>query len=211
EKTLLWAYFRVPFLASLVTGGLLSYGLLGWVQSGFGISYLAAIVAAILLWTCPRPTEEYAQEARPEQAQLETEGAALKQRWKFRRGILAHLVAGMVEWRRVLIMLSEGESTDRETCIKGKMHLALKAAGEKAGQFSKEAKKRYVVDTVILVVSAFLASPYLTLDIFPDVVRSKIQLAGIIGMILSLCYLLTRLYVGRVYRETKKRVEQTAG
>ncbi|MFQ5882139.1 MAG: hypothetical protein ACE5I9_06670 [Candidatus Methylomirabilales bacterium] len=222
EKTLQWAYFRVPFLASLVTGGLLSYGLLGWAQSGFGISYLAAILAAILLWTRPRPTEEYAQEARPEQAQLETEGAALKQRWKFRRSILAHLVAGMVEWRRILLLLSVGDSTDRETCLKNKMRLALKRGKERTGRYWKKARKRYIVATAVLVFSAFLACPYFIKvagDIVPNIVRNlgshlgirqKINNAGWIGIILSLSYLGTMIYARHLYKKAIERGEEKA-
>jgi hypothetical protein len=201
EKTLEWAYFRIPFFASLLTGGLLSYGLLSWRRSGFAISSLAAIVAAILLWTCPRPMEVYAEEAEPHEERLEGKGAVLWwERWKPRRSILAHLVAGMVEWRRVLLLLSAGQSTDREECLQKGLRLAFKKGKERTGQFRKNFTKRFIVGAVILFVSALLVSPYF----------GFLQTAGWIGTILSMSYLATMIYVRRLYQEAIERWEEGA-
>jgi hypothetical protein len=189
EKTLNWAYFRIPLFAALVTGGLLSYGLLNWVQSGFGISYLAAIVAAILLWTCPRPTEVYAEEAESQEVRLEEKGllALWWERWKPRRSILGHLVAGMVEWRRVLLLLSAGQSTDREECLQKGRRLAFKKGKERTGQFRKNLTIRLLMAAAVLGVSVLLAFP--------------------VGIIISLSYVGTMLYVFYLYKKAIERWE----
>jgi hypothetical protein len=204
EKALLWAYFRVPFLAALLTGGLLSYGLYplyaGRIED-FGIFYIGVLLATLLLWTSPRPAEAYVQEARPEEAELEVEKTAQKRRWKFKRSILAHLVAGMVEWRRVLLLLSAGQSTDREECLQKGLRLAFKKGKERTGQFWKNFKKRFVVGAAVLGVSFLLASPY-----FANFLRT----AGWIGTILSLSYLGTMIYVRHLYKEAIERWEESA-
>ncbi len=212
EKALLWAYFRVPFLAALLTGGLLSYGsypLYAGKIEDFGVFHVGVLLAGILLWTRPRPTEEYAQEARPEQAQLETEGAALKQRWKFRRSILAHLVAGMVEWRRVLLLLSAGQLTDREECIQKGMRLAFKKGRERTGQFSKKFWWRFASGTAVLVVSVLLACPYFG-RLVGVTLPNFLQNGGAIGIIVSLSYLATMMYVHHLYKEAIERWEESA-
>jgi|CXWL01.1.fsa_nt_gi hypothetical protein len=62
---LIWAYFRIPLIASVVTGLLLSYGWIGWWYEGFSLSYSLALLAGVLLWVCPNPTHAYRQEAKP--------------------------------------------------------------------------------------------------------------------------------------------------
>lgn len=209
EKALLWAYFRVPFLAALLTGGLLSYGsypLYAGKIEDFGVFQVGVLLAAILLWTSPRPVEGYLQEARPQEAELEVEKTAQKRRWKLKRSILAHLVAGMVEWRRVLLLLGAGQSTDRQECIQKSVRVAFKRPNERTGQFRKNFRKRCVVGTLILVVSALLALPDFG-RMAGKTVTDFLQATGWVGMILSSSYLATMIYVRHLYKEAIERWE----
>ncbi len=212
EKALLWAYFRVPFLAALLTGGLLSYGLYplyaGKIED-FGIFHVGVLVAAILLWRSPRPVEGYVREARPEEATLEVEETARTKRWKFKRSILAHLVAGMVEWRRVLIMLSEGESTDRQECLQKDMRLAFKRGKKRTGQMRKRFCWRFASGAAVLVVSVLLACPYFGRRV-GVALPNFLQNGGVIGIIVSLSYLATMMYVRHLYKEAIERWEEHA-
>ena len=210
KKALVWAYFRIPFAAAMVTGLLLTYGVVGWAHGGFSIAYLAAILAAILLWTAPRPIEAYETEARPGQAKK-------PRRWKFKRSILAHLVAGMVEWRRILTRKSEGQSTDREACLKQETRLALKL---KWG-FLRNAWWRFLVGLAVLGLSAHFAvqivpalSPKESANFLAALVTyfkllwgedtTLLQRLPATGLILSACYLATMIYVCYLYLKAKK-------
>ena len=111
KQALLWAYFRIPFFAALLTGLLIVYAMFG----GTPIYRVAAGLAAILLWIQPNFSKGYKDEANPED--YDKRGAM--QRYKTssfgriltQRGIFARLVAGMVEWRRVVLMLREEHQT----------------------------------------------------------------------------------------------------
>ena len=210
KKALVWAYFRIPFAAAMITGLLLTYGVVGWAHGGFSIAYLAAILAAVLLWTAPRPIKEYETEARP--------GPAKKpRRWKFKRSILAHLVAGMVEWRRILTRKSEGQSTDRATCLAQKTRLALKL---KWG-FLKNAWWRYLGGLAVFTGSAYAAGaigfaghPFQperilsSLAAYFTMIRTGnttlLERLPAMGLILSSCYLATMLYALLQYFKAKK-------
>jgi hypothetical protein len=116
REALQWAYFRIPFGTAVITFVLLAYGLhgLGTCFMGnlngcdFGLMHFASLLAALLLWTCPKPGIAYLKETSldPEEKKKEP----WYKRWKFRRSIFAHLVAGSVEWRRVLLELSKREA-----------------------------------------------------------------------------------------------------
>ena len=196
RKALTWAYFRIPFAAAMITGLLLSYGILGWAHSGFRIDYLAAILAAFLLWTRPRLTEKYAEEARPE-----GQRASWWQRWRWRRSIFAHLVAGAIEWRRILTRKSEGK-------------LKLNWG------FLMNAWWRYLLGLVALALSTKLAAlsfPELSTgegtNSFTDFVAytrefhraSVLHIAAISLFMLSVSYLGTMFYVYYLYEKARRR------
>lgn len=210
KKALVWAYFRIPFAAAMITGLLLTYGVLGWAHGGFSVAYLAAILAAVLLWTAPRPIEAYETEARPGQAKK-------PRRWKFKRSILAHLVAGAVRWRRTLIQLNEQDkSAQDENCPAGATRLEL----EVRGGFKKSAWWRYLGGLAALGVSAYAAAavafagfPQQPARILSSLVTyfkllwdedtTLLQRLPATGLILSSCYLATMGYVYHLYRKAK--------
>ena len=107
KQALLWAYFRIPFFAALLTGLLIDYALFGKTP----IYQVAAGLAAVLLWIQPNFSQGYKDEANPENFDKRGAWQWLKTSFFGRiltqRGIFAHLVAGMVEWRRVVLMLRE--------------------------------------------------------------------------------------------------------
>jgi hypothetical protein len=137
---LIWAYFRIPLIASVVTGLLLGYGWVGWWYEGFSLPYGLALMAGLLLWICPNPTHAYRQEARPGD---KTENTTVRvsashavatsgwARWKPRRGLCANLVAGSVAWRRILIWLNEhpNQAFDPADALNRNVRLSLRTAG----------------------------------------------------------------------------------
>ncbi|MEE9187229.1 MAG: hypothetical protein V3U10_04245 [Bacteroidota bacterium] len=203
RKALTWAYFRIPFAAAMITGLLLSYGYLGWRSSGFRIDYLVAILAALLLWTCPRPTEGYAAEARPE----EKEKGFFWERWRFRRSVFAHFLAGAVEWRRILTDKSEGR-------------LRLKKWG-----FLRKAQWRYLFGLLALGLSFGLldldlstssaAWSFLGRFMGEQVARflaahqKEIHIGAIPLFILSVSYLGTMIYVTYLYLKGRRKPRLT--
>ncbi|MCH6553204.1 MAG: hypothetical protein IH789_12810 [Acidobacteria bacterium] len=212
SKALVWAYFRIPFAAAMITGLLLTYGVLGWAHGGFSIAYLAAILGAVLLWTAPRPIEAYETEARPGQAKK-------PRRWKFKRSILAHLVAGAVRWRRTLIQLNEQDkSAQDENCPAGATRLELKVRGG----FRKRVWWRYLVGLAVFTGSAYAAAtvgaaghPFQlerilsSLAAYFEMIRAGgtalLQRLPAMGLILSFCYLATMLYTLLQYFKAKKK------
>lgn len=135
-KGQVWAYFRIPFVTAVVTFGLLVYGFTDLIDqmeniidkkvelkkysqswwpllktamatTTWEIDRVVALVAAIALWVCPNPLKGYEYEAAqdPEQAHKRSGW----HRWRPRRSIFSHLVAGAVEWRAVLKRLSQRE------------------------------------------------------------------------------------------------------
>lgn len=122
KQALVWAYFRVPFFAALATGLLIIYATCGDTL----IYQIVAGLGAVLLWTRPNLRKAYRDESDPETFAHPTRKARLKSLWligkiRFRRGIFAHLVAGMVEWRRVLLKMEE-ESPNCFSCGKSEFH-----------------------------------------------------------------------------------------
>ncbi|MEP6934985.1 MAG: hypothetical protein ABI988_13765, partial [Nitrospirota bacterium] len=119
RKILVWAYFRIPLIAAMATGGLLIYGLGGLTYSGFSIGSVLALLAAIVVWWRPYSTRAYRAEVdhRVQATQLKKWWNIFRERWKPRQGLFADLVAGAVEWRRILILQSEGEETTLEKAL----------------------------------------------------------------------------------------------
>lgn len=108
KTALVWAYFRIPLIAAVITGGLLSYGWISLATKDFSMSYAAAIAGALLLWVVPNLRQGYAKELGPS-GNRNTQAPASKwhERWRPKAGLLANLVRGMVAWRRILIWLNE--------------------------------------------------------------------------------------------------------
>ena len=115
RQALLWAYFRIPFLSALVTAALVIYA---W--HGETLIYrIAAGLGAILMWIQPNLIQAYKDEANPEsfdegRTRQKVKTLPFIGRIRVKMGILARLVAMMVEWRRIALKLHEGTQTSPE-------------------------------------------------------------------------------------------------
>jgi len=156
DAALVWAYFRIPLLASIVTGLLLSYGWIGWWYDGFSTSSSLSLLAGIVLWIAPRPLEAYRQEVKPEHLAQQRRQMSLSRRklspWALRRGICAGLVAGAVAWRRILIALNvhPNPAHDVEEAVSRKIRLSLPTAGN----FVKGFQPRILSGLALFLVAA---------------------------------------------------------
>ncbi len=206
RKALTWAFFRLPFAAALVTGLLLYYAFYGWKYGSFSTQHGLALALAILLWVRPDPTRAYLKEALPGKAGK----LSWWDRWKPRRSILANLVAGSVEWRRILIWLSEGTATTVEEARENQVRVAFKTQGG----FWNYAKWRYGVGLGVFACSAYFAVTGLgasTQKGLFDLFGSSKPAGGLGRMvaelftILSLSYLGTMVYVAYVFQKVKNQ------
>jgi len=187
QKALTWAYFRIPFIATVITGGLLSYGAWGILPClegreqlcDWSVDRIAAILAAVLLWACPNPKKAYEKESHPE----EQHAVCWWERIKPRRSILAHLVGGAVEWRRVLIELSKRKASTNN----GELPTS--------GGFLSHAWIRYLGGAIVLALSVF---------ILIQGGEGVVKRVGEIGIIISAVYLSVMVYVGVVFVKAKK-------
>ncbi len=194
-EALQWAYFRIPLVTAVITFVLLAYGLHGlWpcvgTSSGscdFGLMHAVSLLASLLLWTIPKPhTIRSSEPSMDSQAQKQP---SIRRVWRFRRSVFAHLVAGAIEWRRVLLELSK---RDTEPAKKG---LQEEEDFEKGG-FWKYGKWRYLLAILLVAVPAY----FLT---WPLELTFELIIAGI--FLFGLTYFSVMLYVGWVFRKEKYR------
>ena len=213
RRAVRWAYFLLPFGAAVVTGLLLVYAVFGEVA----IYRVGAFIAAVLLWSMPKPGAEYLKEARP--AAEGNVGARTK--WRFRRGILATLVAAMVEWRSILISLSEGQSTD----LDGGRRLAfVRSGGQRTlGEFWTRGRWRFA--GALLSLGSFVALAWIS-DGRPPMTNALAEARAVVagmfgsmsttvaawlwkfgvgGTVMSVTYLATMTYVAYLYEKQRRQ------
>jgi len=203
RKILVWAYFRIPLITAIATGLLLIYGLGGLVYTGFSIGCVIAVAAAIFLWMRPYPTQAYRAEVdhRIRGGQIEKWWRIFWMRWKLRQGLFADLVAGAVEWRRILILQSKGEATTLEKATKLNVRLAFTTQGG----FWKKVLWRYLFGALWFLPTAWYCWDYYQQPSPPSSGLLRLILMGMEGIaILSLCYLLTMAFVTRAFLRAKK-------
>lgn len=130
-KILVWAYFRISLIAAMATGVLVIYGIGSLRYLGFGIGSVLAVMAACFLWIRPYNTGVYREET-----DLQLSGNPnlrrvhlFYRRWKLRQGLFANLVAGAVEWRRILILESQGETSSLADALKNNTRMSFKTQG----------------------------------------------------------------------------------
>jgi hypothetical protein len=126
KQGFLWAYFRVPFFAALVTGGILTYALNNIFNKELFKGSLF-LVLLILLWIRPAFLKFYKK--RTDVANVEKHFVVILFNNAFTSGIFPKLLKAAVEWRRILVVQSVGEN------IEGKpdsaTHLALQKPYDK--------------------------------------------------------------------------------
>ncbi len=216
-KALEWAYFRLPLITAIITGLLLSFGILGWYTHEFTLSYLMAIVVAGGLWMIPRPSKAIKKEMTPletgmdKEAEEEDEALPLKQiglweRWKPRPSLFANLVRGAVTWRRILIWLNqhENQAFTLEEALANDVRLSLTSDGG----FKKNVKRRVAGGFLLLFLSAYLGmqgwesilDPHFT----PEWVLRFLFVFTWVLFITTTCYLAVMAYVGIVFTRMKR-------
>jgi FtsH-binding integral membrane protein len=120
-----------------------------------------------------------------------------KQRWKWRQGLFANLVAGAAEWRRILILQSEGQAFSLQQA----QQFGTRMAFQTQGGFLKNMWWRYVMGLLWFLPAAFY------LYVHPPTWSSQDhvpQLAAEAIDILSFCYLAAMGFVTWVFRRAKR-------
>lgn len=201
-KILVWAYFRIPLIAAMATGMLIIYGLGGLKHFGFSIGSVIALAAAYLLWIQPYSTQAYRTETDFQIPQHIGHHMAkwwrpFKQRWKQRQGLFANLVAGAIEWRRILILQSQGEVFS----VAEAKNLNRRVAFKTQGGFWRNVWWRYVMGLFWFLSAAWYLSAHPPTWTSQDHV---LQLAAEGISILSICYLASMGFVTYVYMRAKR-------
>lgn len=205
DMALVWAYIRIPLIASVITGLSLSYGWIGWRYWGFSLSSVFALLAGILLWICPRPFEIYGMEAKTQYAARQHWLMKRLLPWRPRRGIFANLVAGSVAWRRILILLNDHPNQAFEvTDAKNRnVRLSLKTAGN----FKIVFRNRIFWGVLIFLsaaAGAWCDQLHLCTTAESSVRPSVWYVATLVVLTVSTVYLITMGYVGYVFQRMKK-------
>jgi hypothetical protein len=123
-QAMVWAYFRVPFIAALITGIIIALGIHAC-YSGETVKMILSFLIAFFLWIIPAFLTYYKEKTS-------YHGVRQSRFTLFRMnianpGIFTRLIVAAVEWRRILLNQSEGESenTDKNS------HLAFQNKGDK--------------------------------------------------------------------------------
>lgn len=215
KAALVWAYAKIPLIASVVTGLLVSYGWIGWWYWGFSPSSAFALLAGILLWRCPRPFETYRKEASPEHLAgsnwLSKVWRKVSPWLKPPRGIFANFVAGSVAWRRILILLNvhPNQAFKADEADKNNVRLSL----ETVGNFKKVFWKRIAGGVVTLVLAsagAWCGRRYLYVAADSAMQPPVWYVATLSLLTLSTVYLMTMGYVGYIFKKVKKTMVQAS-
>ncbi len=199
-KTLEWAYFRLPFILSLVTTALIIYSLSGLGifggqgTSGFGINHAAAFIVSVLLWIMPQPMARYLNESRPNHPEQTSaggvEGVKLRH---FGRGIFANLIKGMVQWRIVILAINRGLPHTQAQALTKNEPLGFSTAGN----FKKHLKKR-ILYALMIFVFGFLLVWKQDGGMLDSVAK--------VLMLTATIYTVTMAYVSRCFKTAKARM-----
>lgn len=227
RKALEWAYFRIPLITAIVTGLLLSYGIIEWHENGFALSYFSAILAAVLLWVMPRPSKGYQKEAThieatdeeqtsEQEVDIPEEPVSLNknnwlERWKPRPSLFANLVRGAVTWRRILIWLNRhpNQAFTVQDALRDGVRLSLKSSG----QFKKHVVWRVLVGFLVMGLTSSLVIGDWQPTLVPNALSPYLlNLSGwlyvpiLVTFIISVCYLAVMAYVGVVFKRMKQQM-----
>ncbi|WHZ22742.1 MAG: hypothetical protein OJF47_001854 [Nitrospira sp.] len=205
KAALIWAYIRIPLIASVITGLLLSYGWIGWWYWGFSPSSALALLAGMLLWVCPRPFEVYREEAKTEYVARKSSMMKRLLPWWPHLGIFANVVAGSVAWRRILIVLNHHRDQAFDVCEarKNRVRLSLRTKGNFVPVFRN--RILWGIGVFLLAVAGtWCGRRYLCAGI-GETMQPPWWYVAILSMLtLSTVYLMAMGYVGHTFRRVKK-------
>lgn len=210
NTALVWAYIRIPLIAAVITGLLMSYGWIGWRYDGFSLSYGLSLLAGLLLWISPKPIQAYRKEAGPEYSARHNWFMRRLMPWKPRRGLCARLVAGAVAWRRILIWLNlhPNQAFEVDDAVLRNIRLSLKTAGN----FQKLFWPRLTWG-----IAVFLAASAATWIGRAHLLEARDGATGpplwyvgaLVLLTVSTVYLGAMMYVGHRFRSMKNQMVQT--
>ncbi|MFZ4524383.1 MAG: hypothetical protein ACOYOE_02255 [Chlorobium sp.] len=123
-QAMIWAYFRLPFIAALITGIIIALGIHAHI-TGEPLKMMLSFFMALFLWIIPAFLTYYKEKTSYD--------GVHQSRFRLflmniaNPGIFTRLIVAAVEWRRILLNQSEGESNNT-----GKnSHVAFQNKGEK--------------------------------------------------------------------------------
>ena len=110
-QAMVWAYFRLPFIAALITGIIIALG----IHAHFNLEPLKmalSFLIALFLWVIPAFLTYYKEKT----SYHGVHQSRLTLFWKniLNPGIFTRLIVAAVEWRRILLNQSEGESNSTD-------------------------------------------------------------------------------------------------
>jgi hypothetical protein len=108
----LWAYFRIPLIASLITGLIIAYGM----YAEKPLTTIIAFLFAVTLWIMPGILTFYKDKTSFAGVNKPTFRLLMKN--FISSGIFLRLISMAVEWRRILVSQSEGEDDDASENIR---------------------------------------------------------------------------------------------
>jgi|GEM_PF-998879 len=111
SQGMVWAYFRIPFIASLITGVIIALGMRA-LYVGDTINMILSFSIAFISWVMPGFLTYYKEKTEFKGVRQTSVILLLKK--IFSPGIFLRLIFTAVEWRRILVTQSEGEPTDAD-------------------------------------------------------------------------------------------------
>ncbi len=108
---MVWAYFRIPFLASLITGVIIALGMRA-LFLGETINMILLFLFAFSSWIMPAFLTYYKEKTQFKGVQQSSFILFFKK--ILAPGIFLRLIFSAVEWRRILVTQSEGEPGDTD-------------------------------------------------------------------------------------------------
>jgi len=109
KQGFMWAYFRIPAVAALVTTIFIFYAIF---KADTYFSRIITLFSMILLWFMPSFLSFYKNRASV--GNIDKNSVRLIRKRLFSKGIFSNLLWAAVEWRRILCLQSEGDSVDKK-------------------------------------------------------------------------------------------------
>ena len=189
-QAIVWAYFRIPFIAALMTGIIITLGI-NACFSGDTVKMILSFLIALFLWIIPAFLTYYKE--KTSYHGVHQSRFTLFMMNIVNPGIFTRLIVAAVEWRRILLNQSEGES---DNTYKNN-HLAFQKKGDKRiwWPFAWRWSWRMVVTALLLY---FTTGMICCTDSFQNVIW-----LGITGGLF--CYVISMMIVLVQYISLKRK------
>jgi len=198
SKSLRWGYDIIPFVTALITALLTSYAF----YAGNLLWQTAAGLLAILLWTRPGLISAYRKELDPEQEIRKTD------KLKLTRGIFSRLIYAAIEWRRILIIESQGSNVMKGEETKANERVTYQSQ-EMTNKTHEHLRKEWTK-----VAFLFLAAAVVFITISYGPLSDLLSSAAVAGTVMNTVFLLilgyacVRVYVIWTFYTVWKKLTQ---